>query len=206
MYIFDEEKDFFIPCDVIKEQVLTKENEKALTFDRKKMDENVEKTKLPIFCTYFYDFVYKNNKIPSYNYIINEYIKKNKEIINKFNYSIDGLKLRMSKFYVSLIRELYIRCFLKENGYNVLYNSSDDNEHDVDAWVLGKKGKQIAISIYLKSPYSEQNRKHKTLKRFLGVKYIDFAYNLDSSKKSCIYFPTKKDLNGLIEKIEENGN
>lgn len=200
MYIFDEEKDFFIPCDVIKEQVLTKENEKALTFDRKKMDENVEKTKLPIFCTYFYDSMYKSNKIPSFDVILNEYVKKNKEIIDKCNCSIDGLKIRMSKFYVSLVRELYIRCFLKENGYNVVYNSSDDNEHDVDAWVIGKKGEQIAISIYLKSPYSEQNRKHKTIKRFLGVKYIDFAYNLDSSKKNCIYFPTKKDLKSLIEK------
>lgn len=206
MYIFDEEKDFFIPCDIIKEQVLTKENTKSLSFDKKKMDMNVEKAKLPIFCTYFYNCVYKSNKIPSFDDILDEYIKKNKEIIDKYNCSVDGLKIRMSKFYVSLVRELYIRCFLKENGYNVIYNSSDDNDHDVDAWVIGKKGEQIAISIYLNSPYSEQNRKHKTVKRFLGVKYIDFAYNLDSSKKSCIYFPTNKDLNGLIEKIDSNGN
>ena len=45
------------------------------------------------------------------------------------------LKLRLSKAYVSVIRELYIRCFLKKNGFNVKYNYDDDVNHDIDMWV-----------------------------------------------------------------------
>ena len=205
MYIIDEEENIFIPCDVIKEQVLTRKNDNSLSFNRKDMKVKTEGT-LPLISNHFYEMVYKNNKIPLYDDLFNEYISKNNDIIKNYSDSLDGLKVRLSKFYVSLVREFYVRSFLKENGYNVLYNSSDDINHDVDAWVVTKKGKQIAISIYVKSAYSDENRKHKTNKRFSSVKYIDFAYNLDSSKGGCVYFPTKKDLNGLIEKIEENGN
>lgn len=206
MYIFDEEKDFFIPCDIIKEQVLTKENERSLFFNRKKIDDKVEKSKLPIFSTHFNNVVYSLNKIPSFDYVFNSYVDKNKEIIDENQFSIDGLKLRMSKFYVSLIRELYVRSFLKENGFNVLYNSNDDKNHDVDAWVITDSGQQIAISIYINSPYSEHNRKHKVNKRLINVKYIDFIYDLKVNKKDCIYFPSQKNLDELIKNIKSYGN
>lgn len=209
MYIFDEEKDFYIPSDVIKKQVLTKENGKTLIFNRNKMNENIEKSKLPLFSSFFYRKVYDSNKIPSFSTYFDSYIKENNEILKEnkcLGEYLDALKVRMSKSYVSLVRELYIRCFLKENAIDVLYNSNDDMNYDVDAWIPLKKDKYLALSIYLSSPYSNENRKHKTEKRMVGVKYIDFAYDLFKEAGACVYFPSDKSMNDLLLKIKEYGN
>lgn len=209
MIILDEEKKFYIPSKVIKKQVLTKENSTTLLFNKHKMIVNVEKLKLPLFSSFFYKNVYETNKIPSFLTFFNSYIEKNCDFLKEkgcLDDFLEGLKVRMSKSYVSLVRELYIRCFLKENGVKLLYNSNDDMKHDVDAWILIDDCNYLALSIYLKSPYSDAMRKHKVNKRILNIDYLDFAYDLLKIHGDCIYFPSNDSMFNLINKINSYGH
>ena len=197
--IIDEEKDFYIDPIDIKIEVLTKINKDNLVFNKKYRNDEVEKMKMPLFTPFLLEMIYNSDEIPSFIEFFNEYCDKNLENIESI---ILPLKLRLSKAYVSVIRELYIRCFLKKNGFNVKYNYDDDVNHDIDMWVE-VNGEEIPVALFLKSEYSRVNREHKYLKRIPGLEYYDFEYeNDDTNRNDCVYFPYEEDLYDLIKNLK----
>ena len=200
--IIDEENGFYIDPIDIKNEVLTKINKKHLIFNGKYRDDNIEKMKIPLFTPFLLEMIYNSDEIPSFIEFFEKYCSENLKDIDEF---ILPLKLRLSKSYVSVIRELYIRCFLKKYGFIVKYNCDDDLNHDIDMWVE-IDGEDIPIALFLKSDYSKANRDHKLIKRIPGLEYRDFEYENDNSNRDdCIYFPYDEDLFNLIEDLK-NGN
>ena len=201
--IKDEECGFYIEPNDIKKQVLTRINKNNLVFNRKYRDETIEKMQMPLFTPYLLNMVYNLGKIPSFIDFFNSYCSDNEHILGNLDEFEMSLKLRLSRAYVSVVRELYIRCFLKKYGLNVKYNSNDDLNRDVDMWVE-IDDEDVPVALFLKSDFSRANREHKVNKRIRGIEYIDFEYeNNEEDKSVSVYFPYEKDMFNLIERLKD---
>lgn len=180
----------------------------TLSFPRTKIREVEEEIHFPPFVSAFYNFIYKNKKVPTQQEFFDFYLAVNHDHFAAANYSneiINGLRARVFRTYPSLVRDFHFNKVLTEKllGYKIVYNSKLDIEHDIDT-LLVRDGEYWAACLYTQTTRANIARDWKVYrhKRFSNVQYIEFPVKLDDQNKLGDFFLYgDQELKSLIARI-----
>ena len=140
--------------------------------ENKKVQEKVEKMKFPFFNKAFYDFIKKNNKLPSQTEFFNHYLSVNSEkkinFKNKKNKLKDipsdyrnALKVRLFKrVYPSLVRDIHFNVLFSETSlFENKFSFELDNKLGIDSLINNKFA--VHLFFYSRSSNFYRNKKKK---------------------------------------------
>lgn len=170
------------------------------------------------FVFVFYNYIYKNKKIPSqdefyetYNRILstetridirNEYLRM--QSIPKFT---KCFKSRIYRGYPSILRDFYLNKLLSEYGYNIIYNIELDIVWKIDTLLI-IDDKYYGIGGYVNTEYGKEHRE-ETLKDkdklFDNVSYIDCPIKEDEHVEIVgnTWLYTNYHIKYILETIEK---
>lgn len=180
----------------------------TLSFPSTRIREVEKGIKFPQFVKAFYNFIYKNEKVPTQQEFFDFYLAVNHDHFAAANYSneiINGLRARVFRTYPSLVRDFHFNKVLTEKalGYEIVYNSALDIEHDIDT-LLVRDGKYWAACLYTQTTRANIARNWKMYRheRFSNVQYIEFPVTLDDkSKLGDFFLYGDRELDRLIASI-----
>lgn len=181
-----------------------------LTFLREWNSEVEYKISFPAFVIAFYDFIYKNKRVPSQQQFFDYYITFNHDYFTaaKFSqYIINCLKARVFRSYPTLVREFHFNKLLTEKApeYKIVYNDYLDIKHDIDTLLI-RDGQYWAACLYTKTKRALQARDLKETRhqRFSNVHYIEFPVNFDNKRKLGDFFLYgKQEMKILFDRINQ---
>lgn len=182
----------------------------TLTFPQTRIREVEKGIKFPQFVRAFYNFIYKNEKVPTQQEFFDFYLEINHDHFAAANYSkeiINGLRARVFRTYPSLVRDFHFNKVLTEKvpGYEIVYNSALDIEHDIDT-LLVRDGKYWAACLYTQTKRANIARDWKEYRheRFSNVQYVEFPVTLDdNSKLGDFFLYGERELDKLIASISK---
>lgn len=157
----------------------------------------------PLFVPPFYDYVLKNNKIPTPEQNFKYYLKENKGFFSGYNVSdsiITALYARVMRTYPLLIRDLHFSLMCNE--------FEGDVDRGIDMMFV-KNEKFYGVGLYTKTSRGKGFRKSKKEKylKFKNVGYIDFPINLSRCKEiGRFLLCDEQDLLGLCAVVEYRQN
>jgi hypothetical protein len=172
-------------------------------------DIKVEKRiKFPQFVRAFYNFIYNKAKVPTQQEFYEYYISVNHEHFSTAQYPdeiYNGLRARVFRTYPSLVRDFHFNKVLTERiqGYEIVYNSNLDIEHDIDTLlVLNNQYWAACLYTQTRRAFVARGWKENRHIRFSNVTYIEFPVKLkDQSKLGDFFLYGERELEKLIASI-----
>ena len=177
----------------------------------------IESCQLPYMVRPFYDYIKRNNKIPTFEEYYRLYVNNNQNFITSLGITMRelvkneelniGLKGRLNRTWLSLIRDVHFAklCKEKSNGeFDVLYNRDLDSKNDVDVMIV-LDGSYYAICLFVDTKRSNKYRKEKEHRheRFSNVEYIEHTIPMsrfDGKDNEVVLF-NENDFETIMEKI-----
>lgn len=177
-------------------------------------DQKVERgIKFPQFVSAFYNFIYKEKRLPTQQNFCDFYFAVNHSFFVAHNFSeaiLLGLRARIFRTYPSLVRDFHFNKILSElaRDYKIIYNSILDIEHDIDTMLI--KGDQYwAACLYTETKRANIAREWKEHRheRFLNVHYIELPVTLgEDNKHGQFFLYGEREMNLLLNKIQSTTN
>lgn len=150
----------------------------------------------PKFAYPFYNFVIRNQRIPTqYEYLV-EYCnyKDNKNIIQGLNLTKTqklGLKARIYRTYPSLVRDLHFGVYLRETGFynEVFYNEDIDIKYGIDL-IIRKEESEVGICLFTDTKNARIARivKEDRYKLDMSIERLEIPIMLSNCRKCGDFF------------------
>jgi len=154
-----------------------------LQFDSQKDEEIEWRYQPPPFVVAFVAFIEAFRRIPSPDEFQKYYIDQNRDALQKEfdakwrevsvrNRKKHALVARLKRAYPSFVRDVYFLALLREHGWQVEYDATQDVEGGVDLSVT-HDGHKTQVHVYLDSPRSQQGRAKKNRRHTFTGKHLD---------------------------------
>lgn len=149
---------------------------------------------LPMFVPSFYEFILRENNIPTQLEYYQNYLNINNDFFSeqKFNEELMvGIKARLFRTYPSLVRDIHFAKYLSEKFTysSIIYNQFLDIKEGIDLMIINND-KNYAINLFTETNRAQQSRQKKTFRHtdYSNVKYIEIPVAFNGSVKCGDFF------------------
>lgn len=165
-----------------------------LTFSPERNKEVEWGMKLPMFVDAFYDYLVKNQSIPSQEVSFQYYLEYNKSFFQNLNRpDLDsGIRARGYRTYPSIIRDVYFNKYIEERlaaKCQILYNTKLDIEEGIDLMIITSKNNYgICFFTNTRRAYTGRKAKENRHIPFDNVRYVEMPMEFKGSVAAGDFF------------------